>query len=82
MTFRSALLLIWSWIFRYIHIALDTVVLYGVLRERGMDERADGARSGSGALSSGQPLSGRAMRRRSDGGYSNTSKPAATVPPI
>ncbi|CAM9211130.1 unnamed protein product, partial [Hapterophycus canaliculatus] len=33
-------ILIWSWILRYIHIALDTVVLYSVLGERLMDERA------------------------------------------
>eukprot|EP00752_Nemacystus_decipiens_P002662 g2490.t1 len=35
------LLLAWSWSFRYIHFALDTIVLYGVLRDRSMDDRGD-----------------------------------------
>lgn len=43
----SSLLTIWSWLFRYIHIALDTYVLFGALRERSMDERSDSARSGA-----------------------------------
>ncbi|CAM9696298.1 unnamed protein product [Ectocarpus fasciculatus] len=36
---------IWSWVFRYIHVAFDTFVLYGVLREKDMDERVGDARS-------------------------------------
>lgn len=36
-THERNLLLAWSWFFRYIHIALDTVVLYGVLREKALD---------------------------------------------
>eukprot|EP00903_Cladosiphon_okamuranus_P012700 g11874.t1 len=46
------ILIIASWVFRYVHIALDTIVLYGVLRERNMDERGDGERS-SGQQSGG-----------------------------
>eukprot|EP00903_Cladosiphon_okamuranus_P012468 g11677.t1 len=47
----KALLIIWSWIFRYIHIALDTIILYGVLRDRRIDERRQvdsGKKDGSG----------------------------------
>ncbi|CAN0396215.1 unnamed protein product [Ectocarpus fasciculatus] len=31
-------LAIWSWVASYIHVALDTFLLYGVLREKNMDE--------------------------------------------
>ena len=41
------LLTVWSWAFRYIHIALDTIVLYGALGERIMDERGDSTLTGS-----------------------------------
>lgn len=60
----SSLLTIWSWLFRYIHIALDTYVLFGALRERSMDERSDSARSG--AVAAGESPSGSAMARVSD----------------
>ncbi|CAN0438485.1 unnamed protein product [Ectocarpus fasciculatus] len=30
---------IWSWVSTYIHVALDTCVLYDVLREKNMDKR-------------------------------------------
>eukprot|EP00903_Cladosiphon_okamuranus_P012698 g11873.t1 len=36
---QATYILIWSWAFRYIYIVLDTIVLYGVLRERSIDER-------------------------------------------
>ncbi|CAB1103611.1 unnamed protein product [Ectocarpus sp. CCAP 1310/34] len=36
---------IWSWLFRYIHISFDTLVLYGALREGSIDERAEADRS-------------------------------------
>ncbi len=54
----SDLYLVWSWFLRYIHIALDTLVLYGVLRERGIDERADGERSSTPAIPSGASSAG------------------------
>eukprot|EP00903_Cladosiphon_okamuranus_P006468 g6328.t1 len=33
------LLITWSWAFGDVHVALDTLVLYGVLRDRSIDER-------------------------------------------
>ena len=42
------LLTVWMWVFRYTHVALDTLVLYGVLREKNIDGRASG-----GGISSG-----------------------------
>eukprot|EP00903_Cladosiphon_okamuranus_P012697 g11872.t1 len=77
---RTTYLLVWSWAFRYIYIALDTIVLYGVLRERSIDERGDDERSGSGDLSSGQDDMSRGTTRRSSGGSNKTSKPAAVLP--
>ena len=79
-TLFSRLLVIWSWIFRYIHVALDTFVLYGVLRERNIDERGDGNNTGSGSgVSSGRRTSGRGMSKGSRGS-SNTSKPVTVAP--
>ena len=80
MVIASALLLVWSWMFRYIHIALDTIVLYGVLRARSIDERADDARTNSYGLSE-QPVSGRGLRGGS-GGSSSSSKPVVSGPPV
>eukprot|EP00903_Cladosiphon_okamuranus_P018745 g17250.t1 len=45
---RNPEVLIWGWLFRYIHITLDTIVLYGALVERKMNERGDSSNSGSG----------------------------------
>lgn len=44
-----------TWALRYVHIALDTVVLYGVLGARNVDERASSTAS--------------AVGRTGDGGY-------------
>lgn len=44
MAARSARLLAWSWVFRWVHVALDNIVLFSVLQERGMDERGNGNR--------------------------------------
>ena len=49
----------WSWVLRFVHIALDTLVLYGVLQETGMDERADRNLSSSSVIpeaSAGPPV--------------------------
>eukprot|EP00752_Nemacystus_decipiens_P005592 g5061.t1 len=63
----NKLLFVWSWVFRFIHIALDTFVLYGVLRDRStnIDERGDDEKSGAGGLSSGRPVSGKFTQRAS-----------------
>ena len=73
---RTNLLLAWSWLFRFIHIALDTIVLYGVLRERsvGVEERF-----GPAGASSGQRFPGRGIRR---GSWKKASKPVADLPLI
>ena len=81
-TCSSPLLVTWSWIFRFIHIALDTFVLYGVLRERHVDERADGNTTGSGDFSSGRRRSGRGTRNGSGGSNAPTSKHVARVVPV
>lgn len=56
----------WMSAFQYIHVALDTIVLYGVLREKNMDERAAGG-------SMLEPRSGR---------FDNKIRPAPTTPPL
>lgn len=66
-----------SWIIRYIHIALDTVVLYGVLQQRNMDERSDDARSEAGVvLSPPPPKLGGVVHSRVSAGPSDASKSA------
>eukprot|EP00903_Cladosiphon_okamuranus_P018746 g17251.t1 len=50
---RNPTLLIWGWLFRYIHIALDTIVLYGALVERNMSERDNGATADAGGAVDG-----------------------------
>lgn len=79
----SYLLLSWSWSFRYIHFALDTVVLYGVLRDRNVDERGEDniTGSGTGDLPSGRRVPGESMARRSRRS-TNTSKPVSFTPPV
>ncbi|CAN0564654.1 unnamed protein product [Ectocarpus sp. 12 AP-2014] len=79
-------LAIWSWVSRYIHVALDTVVLYGVLREKDMDERGGNARSSNNncndiANSSGLVVSRRHAKSapRSDDSSTNTSNPTTHV---
>ncbi|CAM9240864.1 unnamed protein product [Ectocarpus sp. 4 AP-2014] len=79
-------LAIWSWASRYIHVALDTFVLYGVLREKDIDERGGNARSSNNncndiANSSGLIMSNRHGKsaRRSDGSSTNTTNPATHV---
>ncbi|CAM9814346.1 unnamed protein product [Ectocarpus fasciculatus] len=79
-------LAVWSWVTRYIHVALDTFVLYGVLREKNMDERGGDARSSnrnsnSIANSSGLVLSRRHAKSppRSDVSSTNTTNPTTHV---
>ena len=60
------ILTVWVWAFRHIHVALDTVVLYGVLRERNMDERA--AENGG--------------NKRVAEGSNHKSMPALITPPL
>ncbi|CAM9229526.1 unnamed protein product [Scytosiphon promiscuus] len=68
-------LLIWSWLFRYIHISLDTVVLYGVLGEgKKMDERSGRADSSNDAPSGDAKSRGTA--RVTDGRH-QAEKPVA-----
>ncbi|CAM9229600.1 unnamed protein product [Scytosiphon promiscuus] len=80
-------ILIWSWILRYIHIALDTVVLYGVLRERHMDERACCPHSSNlpNSMSAGHALSTGAAVRGSRSNYNGvcrgSSREVGTVAP-
>lgn len=81
MVFSTPLLVVWSWTFRYVQIALDTMVLYGVLRERSMDERGDGASSGPSGLSSQQRTS-RCGTRGGPGGPDHSSKPVPGAPLI
>ncbi|CAN0497251.1 unnamed protein product, partial [Ectocarpus sp. 12 AP-2014] len=76
----------WSWVFRFIHVALDTFVLYGVLHEKEMDERGGNARSSNNncndsANSSGLVVSRRHVKSapRSDGSSTNTSNPTTHV---
>lgn len=76
----STILLAWTWMSRYIHIALDTIVLYGVLRERSIDERGDDERSGSDGVSSEQHGMSRGSTRRASGGSHHTGKPAPSLP--
>eukprot|EP00752_Nemacystus_decipiens_P005588 g5057.t1 len=62
---KGELMVVITWAFRYIHVALDTIVLYGVLGARGLDERA-GSPSSSGAAAvnsaSGSALGSRGGR--------------------
>eukprot|EP00903_Cladosiphon_okamuranus_P012715 g11887.t1 len=44
---EGELLVVATWAFRYIHVALDTIVLYGVLGARNVDERASASPSSS-----------------------------------
>lgn len=86
MTF-SFLLLSWSWSLRYIHFALDTVVLYGVLRERNMDERGHdditGSDPGGSDLPSGRRVPGEGMARGSRrSNHNHTSKLVSFTPPV
>lgn len=76
-TVRSGRLLAWSWVFRWVHIALDTIVLYGVLHERNLDERGDDAVSNP--LSSEQTVSRRGAASRRSEGSNNTNKTSQLV---
>lgn len=58
------ILTVWVWAFRHIHVGLDTIVLYGVLRERNMDD-------GRAAGGSGRPA-------RGSGGSNSKPTPATT----
>ncbi|CAM9944371.1 unnamed protein product [Ectocarpus fasciculatus] len=70
---EEPLLQIWSWLFRYIHIALDTFVLYGVLQEGDIDERGGNNRSSENNGHNASGLSDRLPNKpRPSGG--NTSK--------
>lgn len=72
-----------TWAFRYAHVALDTIVLYGVLGTRHMDEGGGSAASTSGTSSGCLPASSglprpsnhRGMKKQS--GLSNTSSTAS-----
>ncbi|CAM9379811.1 unnamed protein product [Ectocarpus fasciculatus] len=68
---------------RYVHIALDTVVLYGVLGTRHMDEgggppsSTSGTNSGRLPASSGLPRPGKHRGMKKKGGLSNSSSTAS-----
>lgn len=88
---RSSLLLVWSWVFRFIHIALDTMVLHSVLRENVIDERGGGAASSSASPEHGpgpesQPMPARPrLSTVSEGSVSLSNRApdlaARTAPP-
>eukprot|EP00752_Nemacystus_decipiens_P008409 g7519.t1 len=60
------ILTVWMWAFRYIHVALDTVVLYGILRERNVtNEQSAGSGTNPGS-----------------GGSSNKIMPSARTPSV
>ncbi|CAN0129325.1 unnamed protein product [Ectocarpus sp. 4 AP-2014] len=71
---QESLLQIWSWLFRYIHIAVDTFVLYGVLQEGSIDERGGDNRSSQNI---GHNSSGQSNKPRPGGSY--TSKPTGNA---
>lgn len=77
--YHRQLLLVITWAFRYVRVALDTIVLYGVLGTRSIDERATSLRSGasvSEASSRRARSSGHAATtasNRSGGALRNTS---------
>ncbi|CAM9508298.1 unnamed protein product [Ectocarpus fasciculatus] len=78
---QQPLLQIWSWIFRYIHIAVDTFVLYGILQEGSIDERGGDNRSSeiNGHNSSG--VSGRLSHKpQPSGGYTSKSTGNSSAP--
>ena len=80
-TVSSPPVVIWCWLFRYIHIALDTVVLYGALIERNLSERGDHTSSGgSGGLSSRRPAADRGARRAGSRGSNISSNPVTSAP--
>lgn len=89
MTFVSRTrLAIWAWVFRYIHVALDTFVLYGVLREKDLDERVGDARCSANntkyAANDGAPpltlRGGQAKDGLASGGQTNTNPSMITTP--
>ncbi|CAM9149866.1 unnamed protein product [Ectocarpus sp. 12 AP-2014] len=66
---KQPLLQIWSWLFRYMHISFDTLVLYGVLGEGSIDERAgedrtsqDGHGHNASGLAGNRDLSSKSRR--------------------
>ena len=75
MTTPRAPLIVCSWAFRYIHVALDTIVLYGVLREKNIDERGAGETLDSGSAGVSNLSSGRrrSTQRRGVRGGSRVS---------
>ncbi|CAM9229216.1 unnamed protein product [Scytosiphon promiscuus] len=62
--YEGQLLIVLSWTFRYIHIALDTIVQYGVLGARQMDERAPSPTSSTILSRTKSSSSSRSRRRR------------------
>ncbi|CAM9379498.1 unnamed protein product [Ectocarpus sp. 12 AP-2014] len=79
-------LAIWSWVFRHIHVALDVLVRYDVLREKDMDAPSGNDRSSNNNCnditnSPGLVVSGRHAKSapRSDGSSTNTSNPTTHV---
>ncbi|CAM9119172.1 unnamed protein product [Ectocarpus sp. 6 AP-2014] len=75
---KQPLLQIWSWLFRYIHIAVDTFVLYGVLQEGNIDERGGDDRSSQSNSHNSSGQSDRLSNKpRPGGGY--TSKPTGNA---
>eukprot|EP00752_Nemacystus_decipiens_P002690 g2512.t1 len=76
----NAPLIVWSWVFRYVHVALDTIVLYGVLRKRNMDERGDENMTNDSSLSSVRRTSNPRDLHKGSGTSNNASKPVAVTP--
>ena len=62
------ILTVWMWAFRYIHVALDTLVLYGALREKNIDGRAAGSDGIISGISVGR-----------SGGSNHKVRPVATT---
>ncbi|CAN0058933.1 unnamed protein product [Ectocarpus sp. 6 AP-2014] len=86
---KQTRLAIWAWVFRYIHIALDTFVLYGVLREKDLDERVGNARPSdinSNSTVDVPPPStlhgGRVKDDRGSGGHYMATNPTFTPTPV
>eukprot|EP00752_Nemacystus_decipiens_P008538 g7625.t1 len=78
----NPLVIVWSWAFRYVHVALDTIVLYGALRERNMDERGDGHTSTTGSGSRAAMLPSGASMPGGSGATNDTSKAVTASPPV
>ncbi|CAN0101611.1 unnamed protein product [Ectocarpus fasciculatus] len=80
---QEPLLQIWSWLFRYIHIAVDTFVLYGVLQEGDIDERGGNNRSSEINVHNSSGLSDRLSHKpRPSGGYTSKLTGNGSAPTV